>query len=147
MKNIKIKNWEVRSILELLNDKESLLNSDSPDKRLPLKIMWILDENYRKLIDISNKISEMEQKIWKRYFDEGKLNSEKDENGNEKLLPKDEYKQSLSSEINELMLIDNELSIATVPLSEFEKYELSGKDFQSIRFMIESKDVNKLCQD
>ena len=143
MKNIKIKNWEVRGILNLLNDKDSLLNSDSPDKRLPIKVMWILDENYRKLCDIANKIGEMEQKIWKRYYDEGKVDSIKDENGNEKLLVKDEYVQSINNETKELMNIENELSITTIPLSEFNEYKLNGRDFQSIRFMIENDNENE----
>lgn len=137
MKNIKIKNYEIESLINILSDQNSLLNSD--DKELPIHILWVIDENFKKLNDIMQKIISMKQKVQSKFSDDDHSYPVYDDNGNENGRNiKDEYIDEWRKQISELLNIENEIEISTIPLSSINKLSISGRDYQSIKFMIEN---------
>lgn len=133
-KDIKLTNFEVKAIVNLLQRKDSIINSD---KSYPISLLWIIDDNLRKLYDILVKAEDMAKKISKKYSDDEHSFKKVDENGETARMIKPEFREAYNNDFIELNSITNEISISTIPYEDIEKYEITGKDFQSIRFMIE----------
>lgn len=139
MKNIKITNSEINKIVQLLNDKDSLLNSNDPNRRFPVALLWNIETNFKKFSEINQRSAEAEQKIRSTYFDEKHTDPELDADGNPtgQIKIKPEYQMNYIKELNELAMVENELSIVTIPFKKIEEYELNGSELQSIKFMID----------
>lgn len=140
MKKITLKNFEIEFVVNMLSNQDSLLNSGSPDKKIPISVLWAIDENFRKLIAISQKINEMKQKIQIKYSSD-KYSEDMYEDGN--LVGrniKKEYLHDFQKDMDDLMMIDNDIEISTIPYALIKNFATNGKDFQSIKFMIEKDD-------
>lgn len=144
MKNIKMKNFEIKNIVEVLASKDSILNFDDKDRKISFNILWNIDTNFRILFDIAKRVNGTLEKIENKYSDNEHSTAIINENGDEiGRNVKDEYINSINMERYELMNVDNEISISTISLSELSNYNLTGKEFQSIRFMIEEEEDDK----
>lgn len=139
MKNIKITNGEINKIVKLLEDQDSLLNSKDTNRRFSLTILWNVETNFKKLLEINQRSAEAEQKIKGEYFTEERTAPILDTEGNPtervEIIPK--YRQEYMQKMYELSMIENEIQIVTIPFELLEKYELNGAELQSIRFMVD----------
>ena len=141
MKDIKLTNYEIRAILGLLQRQDGILNSDKP---YPLSILWVIDENRRKLYDIAVRIDEADKKIRDKYSDDEHSFEITLENGNTDRQVKDEYIKDFQKELTELNNIINEISVSTINYNNLVNYEISGKDLQSVKFMIEKPEETEV---
>jgi hypothetical protein len=141
MKNIKLTNYEIRAILGLLQRQDGILNSDKP---YPLSILWVIDENRHKLYDIAVRIDEADKKIRDKYSDDEHSFEITLENGNTDRQVKDEYIKDFQKELTELNNITNEISVSTINYNDLVNYEISGKDLQSVKFMIEKPEETEV---
>lgn len=138
MKTIKLTNGEINTIVKLLSDNQSIINSNDPNRRFSISILWNIETNFKKLLEINSRFEENREKIRSEYFTEERAESILDKNGNptERVKIKAEFEQDFLKEMYELVNISNEVEIATIPFESLEKYELNGSELQSIRFMI-----------
>ena len=141
MKDIKLTNYEIRAIVGLLQRNDGILNSDNS---YPLPILWVIDENRRKLYDIAVRIDEADKKIRDKYSDDEHSFEITLDNGNTDRQVKDEYLKDFQKELTELNNITNEISISTINYNDLVNYEISGKDLQSIKFMIEKSEEDEV---
>jgi hypothetical protein len=138
MKKITLKNIEIKNILDGLNSEKSIVKSDTT---LPINILWEIDKNHKKLSSIGEKIEERTNTIQQKYSSDECSTEVKDENDNvigRKVKP--EYMSNFLTEINDFMILENEVEIGTIKISDLSTLSLSGKDFQSIKFMIDDDD-------
>lgn len=140
-KDIKLTNFEVKAIVNLLQRKDSIINSD---KSYPISLLWIIDDNLRKLHDILVKAENMAKKIAKKYSDDEHSFEKVNEHGETARMIKPEFREAYNNDFIELNSITNEISISTIPYEDIEKFEITGKDFQSIRFMIEKPNYDEV---
>jgi len=127
-----LKNYEIVDILKELNDPDSIINSKSSDTKLPVKILWTISGNIKKLNDILDLIQEQEQAINDSYF-----NEEKSEVNDEGLyVVKSEFRNDFIKEKNDLMVIENEVELSMINLSDIQDFNFRPSDFMSINFMI-----------
>ena len=137
MKKIILKNYEVQNIVNLLSAQDSIINNCS-DNKMPILLLWNIDKNFEKLNKINKNILEMRKNIEQGYMDDKYSYDNFDENGN--LIGrqiKQEYIPEFAQKINELMSLDNEIDIATIPLSKLDDFSVDGVTLQSIKFMID----------
>lgn len=133
MKETKIlKNYEIVDILKELNDPDSIINSKSSDTKLSVKILWTISGNIKKLNDILDLIQEQEQAINDSYFNEDK--SEVNDEG--LYVVKSEFRNDFIKEKNDLMVIENEVELSMINLSDIQDFNFRPSDFMSINFMI-----------
>lgn len=127
-----LKNYEIVDILKELNDPDSIINSKNSDTKLPVKILWAISGNIKKLNDILELIHEQEQAINDSYF-----NDDKSEVNDEGLyVVKTEFRDEFIKEKNDLMLIENEVDLSMINLSDIQDFNFRPSDFMSINFMI-----------
>ena len=131
----KLKNFEVVHLVELLSDKNSILNYDDKDRKLPFNILWSIDGNFSSLMSIYQRIQSAKQKIYDPY-----LNDDCAEVVDSGWKIKKEYLDEINSKLVELSNADNNVDIEMIPMHELEKYMFTGKELQSIRFMIKEGD-------
>ena len=137
MKKIILNNFEVQKLVDLLSAQDSIINNRSENK-IPIALLWNIDKNYEKLSKINNQIQSMRGKIEQEYISDEFSYDNCDENGNvigRQIKP--EYMGEFARKINELLSIDNEVDIATIPLSKIEELAVDGYTLQCIKFMIE----------
>lgn len=127
-----LKNYEIVDILKELNDPDSIINSKSSDTKLPVKILWAISGNIKKLNDILDLIQEQEQVINDSYFNEDKS----DVNDEGLYVVKSEFRNDFIKEKNDLMLIENEVDLSMINLSDIQDFNFRPSDFMSINFMI-----------
>ena len=128
-----LKNFEIVDILNKLSEPDSLINSSSPDKKLPISILWKINGNVKVLKEILTRIQEEEQKINDEYFNNDDKSFVNDEGLKE---IKFEYKDEFISKKNELFSIENEIEISMINLNDLIGVNFIPADFQSIEFMI-----------
>ncbi len=132
-----LKNFEIEAIVNILANQESLLNSST--KNLDIEILWKIDSNFRKMISVAQNIQSMREKINLKYSDDEHSVSEMDEHTHELgRRIKKEFINEYQEEMNKFLNIENELEISTVSIEDLKACCISGKDFQSIKFMIEN---------
>ena len=137
MKKITLKNYEIQNIVTLLSAQDSIINNRSENK-MPILLLWNIDKNFEKLSKINKDIAEMRKNIEQGYMDDKYSYDNLDEDGN--LIGrqiKQEYIPEFAQKINELMSLDNEIDIATIPLSKLDDFSVDGVTLQSIKFMID----------
>lgn len=130
---MKLKNFEIREILNTLSKPNSLVNSS---EKMPIKILWVIDGNLRKLSEIAKRIDEKQEQINQNYSTDEKSEPAIFENGEMGRKIKIEFLQEYQNEVNELMNIENEIDIETLSIDIFNNIELSPAEFNSIRFML-----------
>lgn len=137
MKKITLKNYEIQNIITLLSAQDSIINNRSENK-MPILLLWNIDKNFEKLSKINKDIADMRKNIEQGYMDDKYSYDNLDEDGN--LIGrqiKQEYIPEFIQKINELMSLDNEVDIATIPLSKLDDFSVDGVTLQSIKFMID----------
>ena len=131
---MKIKNYEIKKIVTDLSSKESFMNTNSNE--LPISLLWDISNNFDKLLSLSEKIDKMVEDI-QNQFSSDEFSEPAIENGKEiGRRIKMEYENDFSEKIDALMKIENEIDINMVNINSINNLSLSGKDFQSIKFMI-----------
>ena len=131
---MKIKNYEIKKIVTDLSSKESFMNTNSNE--LPISLLWDISNNFDKLLSLSEKIDKMVEDI-QNQFSSDEFSEPAIENGKEiGRRIKMEYEKDFSEKIDALMKIENEIDINMVNINSINNLSLSGKDFQSIKFMI-----------
>ena len=131
---MKIKNYEIKKIVTDLSSKESFMNTNSNE--LPISLLWDISNNFDKLLSLSEKIDKMVEDI-QNQFSSDEFSEPAIENGKEiGRRIKMEYEKDFSEKIDSLMQIENEIDINTININDINNLSLSGKDFQSIKFMI-----------
>ena len=131
---MKIKNYEIKKIVTELSSKESFMNTNSNE--LPISLLWDISNNFDKLLSLSEKIDKMVEDI-QNQFSSDEFSEPAIENGKEiGRRIKTEYEKDFSEKIDALMKIENEIDINMVNINSINNLSLSGKDFQSIKFMI-----------
>lgn len=131
---MKLKNFEIREIINALTGQNSLIYST---EKMPIKILWVIDGNLTKLKEIAQRIDQKQEEINQSYNTEEKSENFTFENGEEGRRVKEEFLQEYREEINELMMIENEVNIETLSIDDFNNISLSPAEFGSIRFMLE----------
>lgn len=140
MKTVTLKNYEIINILNSLYREDSLINSKDSDKKLPVKILWKINGNVKKLKEIQERIQEEENEINEDYFNDEK--SEMNAEGGQ--IIKEEYRAEFINKKNELMSIENEVNLSMIDLNEIENLDFIPSDFMSIEFMIEDNEAEDI---
>lgn len=129
------KNFEIEAIVNMLAGSNGLLNSD---KEMDVTFLWNLDKNFRTLNNLATQIGELKEKLQRKYSNDEMSDKSTDDDGNEVRIVKSEYINKFQQEMQDLLMIENEVEIATVPFESLKKLgTLSGKELNSVRFMIE----------
>ena len=113
--------------------------ADIQKKKLPIKLGYAITKNLKQMESIAAAYEEERQKILDKY-------AEKDGNG-EYMVKNEAYvipeQKAYEAEMQELLGIDNEMDIHTVPFAELEKCDcgqfdaLSVQDISLLEIMIE----------
>ena len=144
MKTITLYNYEVNAIVETLKNPQSIMNTNDPEKRLPIGVLWKIDENFEKLQNIANRIQKKREEIEMEYIDDEHSFVDNSEQGMGNRRVKDEYFNEFNDRIRELMSIQNAIDIDCVDVDALKDYSLIPRDYRSIRFMLDKEnDVNE----
>jgi len=135
--NKNLKNYEIEQIVNSFRSPDSLLNTTDSSKKLPIKILWKIDGNFRKLEEIEKRIEEKRITIQNDFATDEKSEEYTQEDGNVIRKVKDAYLNDFRNQLEELAQIDNEVDIAMISLEDIENFDMVPADFTSIRFMIE----------
>jgi hypothetical protein len=125
---ITLKNYEVISAIRAI---EELMN-----EKLPSKISWNLNKNYRKLTDAIKDFSDCERKLIEQYAlkdenDEVKI----DENNQFKIAPK--YVHEFTKEKQDLLNCEDSIDIHKIKLSGLDSIDVKATTLFNLEFMIE----------
>lgn len=137
MKTIKLYNYEINGIVEALADPKSIMNTSDPEKKLPIEILWKMDENLEKLQSIDSRIRKKRGEIEQSYADDEHSYMDTLESGQSVRKIKEEYLREFNAKIMELMQIQNEVEISPIDLNTLQGYSLVPRDYRSIRFMLD----------
>ncbi len=137
MKNIKLRNFEIEGIVKVLDNSESLLNTSDPTKKLPISVLWTMDENMTKLREIASRINKKREEIQGEYADDEHSFTETQEDGSMVRKVKEEYLKEFIEKMNELMSIENEINIKPIMIETIADCSLVPSDYRSIRFMLD----------
>ncbi len=134
---VTLNNYEIIALNDLLSAEDSILNNKN--NSLSIKILWTLDKNARKIFELNKSIQEMKQKIDMEFSDD--THSDEAEDGGRKVKPKfiSEYHQKLM----ELYEIKEDIDFTPIHLKDLEAYEISSRDFQAIKIMIDENENEK----
>lgn len=139
-KTITLYNYEINGIVENLVKPQSIMYSNDPEKKLPISVLWRMDENMEKLQGIVNRIRAKREEIEQEYVDDEHSATVTLESGEVVRQIKDEYHKEFNKRLQELMTIKNEVEISCINVDELEGYSLIPSDYRSIRFMLDKED-------
>ena len=146
MKIIKLSNFEISNIVEILMDSQSIINTSDPEKKLPIEVLWKIDENLEKLMNINSRIKKKRNEIEQEYINDECSYIDTLESGEQIRRIKKEYFKEFNEKIMELMQIQNEIEINPVEIKTLKNYLLVPKDFRSIRFMLDNSNENTVIE-
>ena len=136
-RTIEMTNMEIVNVIQTLNSPDSLINSNDPEKKLPVSLLWTINGNIKSLKVIFDRIHEEELKINQAYFNDKK--SEINEDGVQEI--KMEFREEFLKEKNDLFAIKNDVDVTIIPLDSIKDFKLTPSDFNSISFMIDDESV------
>lgn len=139
-KTITLYNYEVSKIMENLMKPQSIMNTDDPEKKLPISVLWAIDENVEKLQNIASRIQNKREEIEMQYIDDEHSSIVTLESGESVRQVKKEYFTEYNKQMSELMSIKNDIDISCVDVSVLEGYSLIPADYRSIRFMLNKEE-------
>lgn len=137
MKTITLKNYEIATIVNTLNNPTSIINSTDQSKTYPVSLLWKINSNKKILDEIMERIGAEEQKINAEYSTDDR--SIKNEDGT--IQVKEEFRKEYMDRKTELFDISNEIQIQTIQLSELDRFNFVPADFKSIEFMVVAEEV------
>lgn len=143
MKTIKLRNYEIEGILKILNNPNSILYTDAPEKKLPVSVLWCMDENTEKLRNIETRINKKRDEIEQDYVDDEHSYIDTDENGITSRRVKPEFAKEFGNRMTELMNIENEVEIKPIMIETLSEYSMIPSDYRSIRFMLDKEEENE----
>jgi len=132
METIKLKNYEIATIVNTLNNPNSIINSTDQSKTYPVSLLWKINSNKKILDEIMERIGAEEQKINAEFSTDDK--SYKNEDGT--IQVKEEFRKEYMDRKTELFDISNEIQIQPLNLSELALFNFVPADFKSIEFMV-----------
>lgn len=119
-------NKEIYNFYFLINEniiKENII--------LPVKVNFAIQKNFTILVDLSEEIEKIKEKIC---IQNGKYISE----NNSFQIDKDKI-ESTQQQLDDLMKIKQEVKIYTIKLEDLENIQLTSKQMQALLFMIEDE--------
>lgn len=119
-------NKEIYNFYFLINEniiKENII--------LPVKVNFAIQKNFTTLVDLSEEIEKIKEKIC---IQNGKYISE----NNSFQIDKDKI-ESTQQQLDDLMKIKQEVKIYTIKLEDLENIQLTSKQMQALLFMIEDE--------
>lgn len=119
-------NKEIYNFYFLINEniiKENII--------LPVKVNFAIQKNFTTLLELSEEIENLKQKIC---IQNGKYISE----NNSFQIDKDKI-ESTQQQLDDLMKIKQEVKIYTIKLEDLENIQLTSKQMQALLFMIEDE--------
>lgn len=128
---MKIKNSQIVNIFNHIGEVK--------EKNIPVKIGFAINKNIALLNSSARAYEEERKKILDKY-------GEKDENGNPKVIDGEfaiKDHEQYSKELGDLLGIENDIPVHTLPIEEFEKCDnekfdsLTPNDLSVLEFMIE----------
>lgn len=143
MKTIKLTNYEINGIVSALKDSNSLLYTNDPTKRLPVPVLWVMDENFETLSKIASRIQKKREEIEREYIDDEHSYDDFDPNGNPIRKIKEQYFNEFNKRLIELMNIENEVEIRPISVDQIKDFSLVPVDYRSIRFMLDNPEDEK----
>lgn len=132
-----LKNSEIEESIKILNEMDSILNTSDPNRKLPIKFLWKIDTNYRRIQEIAYRIEEKRNEIITKYRSDDYSIETILENGESVRQIKPEYYNEYIEQMNDISNIENKIVIDEINLSEIENYNIIPSDFKAIKFMIE----------
>ena len=132
-----LKNVEIERILMDLDRPDSIKNTTDSDKKLPIRILWKIETNYKALKEIGDRIVEKRDAINKDYSSDEKSMDDTDQEGVPVRRVKPEFIEDWRSELNDLLGVENAVTIDPILLADIESLDMVPGDFSSISFMVE----------
>ncbi len=132
-----LKNVEIERILMDLDRPDSIKNTTDSDKKLPIRILWKIETNYKTLKEIGDRIVEKRDTINKDYSSDEKSMEDTDPEGVPVRRVKPEFIEDWRSELNDLLGVENAVTIDPILLEDIESLDMVPGDFSSISFMVE----------
>ena len=132
-----LKNVEIERILMDLDRPDSIKNTTDSDKKLPIPILWKIETNYKALKEIGDRIVEKRDAINKDYSSDEKSMDDTDQEGVPVRRVKPEFIEDWRSELNDLLGVENAVTIDPILLADIESLDMVPGDFSSISFMVE----------
>lgn len=119
--------------------------------KLPMKLMWNLQDDLKALIEIKEKFNEFNKKIEEKYGDdEHSFDAEEiDENGQTQKMRrvKDEYLQEFNKERNEIFTQENKIKVKVFDIEDFGDIEVSVQDMGMLSFFIDDEEEKETVED
>ncbi|MBP5593916.1 MAG: hypothetical protein J6Y02_00945 [Pseudobutyrivibrio sp.] len=132
-----LKNVEIERILMDLDRPDSIKNTTDSDKKLPIRILWKIETNYKALKEIGDRIVEKRDVINKDYSSDEKSMEDTDQEGVPVRRVKPEFIEDWRSELNDLLGVENAVTVDPILLEDIESLDMVPGDFSSISFMVE----------
>lgn len=108
--------------------------------KLPVKLMWNLQDDLKALIEIREKFNEFNKKIEEKYGDdEHSFDAEEiDNNGQTQKMRRvrDEYLEEFNKERNEIFAQENNIKVKVFDIEDFGDIEVSVQDMGMLGFFI-----------
>jgi len=133
----KFTNIEVEEIISKLDAPDSICNTKDPSKKLSIKLLWKIETNRKRLATISEQMHTMRDSIIASYSTDEKSVEETLESGEVIRKVKSEYLEDWQNELKELGLVENDVEIDTISITEIENLDMVPGDFATIKFMVE----------
>lgn len=136
-KTITLYNYEVNNIVEALRNPQSIMYTNDPEKKLPISVLWKMDENFEKLQNIAIRIQKKREEIEMDYADDEHSYIDDSEQGMGNRKVKEEYFEEFNKRLSELMSIQNAVDIDCIDIETLKDYSLVPRDYRTIRFMLD----------
>ena len=141
-KKITFNNYEIDAIVRNLDDPNSILATDDPERRLPINVLWVMETNLDKMRTIAQKILREREKI-EASFSDDEHSEIYEADGQSGRKVKDKYITEFQKLLSELMEIQNEIEIGLVDVATLERFSMTPRDFRSIKFMLTDSEEPK----
>ena len=132
-----LKNIEIETIVNSLDSSTSIRNSSDPAKKLPIKLLWKIEKNYKTLRSLVDQLHAMRDTIVSKYSTDEKSVEETLESGETIRKVKPEFLDEWRTELEELAQVENDVEIDTISITEIENLDMVPGDFATIKFMVE----------
>ena len=109
-------------------------NEQYTNKSYPVKINFYLQKNQNVILDLAKEIEKERMDILQK-FQDPTAEIEEDNGQQQIIIPKEKVDQ-VNQELNDLLALEQEVTIYTIDLAVFDEIEMTPQEFQAINFMI-----------
>ena len=118
---------------QIINIYENLKNSFNDNtKYFPAKINFLIQKNGLILREVVEMIYDCRDRIIKEY-------GVADSQDSEKYIIKEQYRDSAQKELDELLDLEQDISLFKIPFTNIENLEFTSNQMEAIMFMIEEE--------